>query len=245
MGAAVAGSREDRLLQNACRAAQHADADRTRVRSRPRARRASVKGWSCRRAAVPPRRGRSAVRRPSLIRSPLTRHQGAGTRKDRSDLVGGLSANQQLTIRCDDFRVGGLSDRSWRELFRSHSWTLTWHVQSRVVFERITEARLQVRAEGQETATAIPHYKLTRAARHVGKSARELHASSCILNIQSARAHRLSSFVSRHSRIFDNHGPRIRQPARRSSKRSAHGHVQEREDVLVERPRISRRKTGR
>jgi hypothetical protein len=40
--------------------------------------------------------GRSAVRSPWLVRSPLTRPQGAGTRKDRSDPVGGLSATLTL-----------------------------------------------------------------------------------------------------------------------------------------------------
>lgn len=44
--------------------------------------------------------------------------------------------------------------------------------------------------------------------------------------------------------VVDNHRLRIRQAARRSSKRSTHRHVQEREDVLIERPSIPRRKVA-
>ena len=45
--------------------------------------------------------------------------------------------------------------------------------------------------------------------------------------------------------VVDDHGLRIRQAAGRSSERSAHGHVQEREDVLIERPRVSRGQIAR
>ena len=44
--------------------------------------------------------------------------------------------------------------------------------------------------------------------------------------------------------VVDNHRLRIGQAAGRSSKRSTHGHVQECEDVLIERPHISRRKVA-
>ena len=39
--------------------------------------------------------------------------------------------------------------------------------------------------------------------------------------------------------VVDNHGPGIRQTAGRSAKSPTHGHVQDGEDVLVERPGIA------
>ena len=44
--------------------------------------------------------------------------------------------------------------------------------------------------------------------------------------------------------VVHDQGTRIRQPAGRAAERAPHGHVQDGEDVLVERPRISRRKTA-
>jgi hypothetical protein len=100
------------------------------------------------------------------------------------DQVRGLSAtflNRQ--------RKGCLSsDRTWSRTFPSHLWTLLWSstVQSRIC-AGTTETRLQVRAEGNQSAIAILHYKLTRVPWHVGKSAREFDASSCILSVKRVR----------------------------------------------------------
>ncbi len=55
------------------------------------------------------------------------------------------------------------------------------------VWGAITETRLQVRAEGKQSAIAILHYKLTRLPWHVGWSPREFHASSCILSVKRVR----------------------------------------------------------
>ena len=47
-----------------------------------------------------------------------------------------------------------------------------------------TETRLQIRAEGYQTAVAILHYKLTRVPWHVGKSPSEFYALGCVLGIK-------------------------------------------------------------
>ena len=47
--------------------------------------------------------------------------------------------------------------------------------------------RLQVRAEGEQTAVAILHHKLARVPWHVGESSSEFHASDCILGVKRVR----------------------------------------------------------
>ena len=52
-----------------------------------------------------------------------TDHQGAGTRKDRSDPVGCLSANEKLTMFSDEFRFARHpSKKRDRKAPQSHSW---------------------------------------------------------------------------------------------------------------------------
>jgi hypothetical protein len=46
------------------------------------------------------------------------------------------------------------------------------------------KSQLHVRAEGQQTAVAILHYKLSRVPWHVGKSPRELHAFGGVFGIK-------------------------------------------------------------
>jgi hypothetical protein len=46
---------------------------------------------------------------------------------------------------------------------------------------------LQVRAEGEQTAVAILHDKLTRMPRHVGKSPSKFHALGCVLGVKCVR----------------------------------------------------------
>jgi len=62
--------------------------------------------------------------------------------------------------------------------------------------------RLQVRAECKQTAVAILHYKLTAVPWHVGKSAHEFQASSCILGVQRVRIFDEYVGVKQFFRIF-------------------------------------------
>src|SRR5215467_7715497 len=69
---------------------------------------------------------------------------------------------------------------------------------------------LQVRAEGQQTAIAILHHKLTRAPRHVAKSSRELHALGGILGIERVCILDIKVRVEQFVRVFVRIGRRRR-----------------------------------
>ena len=51
----------------------------------------------------------------------------------------------------------------------------------------LTKKFARVRAEGKQSAIAIPHHKLMRVPWHVEKSSREFEAPRCILSVKRAR----------------------------------------------------------
>ena len=65
--------------------------------------------------------------------------------------------------------------------------TYLGHAQLECCLRRGNRGRLQVRAEGEQTAVAILHYKLAGVPWRIGKSAREFHASGCVLGVKRVR----------------------------------------------------------
>jgi hypothetical protein len=47
--------------------------------------------------------------------------------------------------------------------------------------------RLQMPAECEQAAVTVLHHKLTRAPWHIGKTAHEFHALSCVLGVKRVR----------------------------------------------------------
>ena len=86
------------------------------------------------------------------------------------------------------------SEATYRHSFRS--WAL------RVVFVTGNRDKLQVRAEGKQTAVAVLYYKFARLPRRVAKSARELYATSCILGVKRVRILEEHVSVEQFVRIF-------------------------------------------